>query len=75
LSYPLQAYGNYNDPGGTMDAGGTVPACCGPLLDDRQAASVVMLAAETKVATSGGNADNTYYQNWVSRALRTRRTT
>jgi hypothetical protein len=65
LSYPAQAYGNYNDPNGTMGTGGTVLVCCGPLLDDRQAASVVMLTPETNVATSGGNAENTYYQNFV----------
>jgi Bacterial Ig domain len=65
LSYPAQSYGNYDDPDGTMGTGGTVHACCGPLLDDRQAASVVMLTPETKVATSAGNADNSYYQNFV----------
>jgi hypothetical protein len=65
LSYPSQTYGNYNDPNGTMGTGGTVAVCCGPLLDDRQAASVVMLTPETNVASSGGNADNTYYQNFV----------
>ncbi len=65
LSYPAQAYGNYNDPNGTMGTGGTVNACCGPLLDDRQAASLVLVTPETNVATSGGNADNMYYQNIV----------
>jgi len=65
LSYPLQSYGNYNDPNGTMGTGGTVAVCCGPLLDDRQAASLVMLTAETNVASSGGDADNAYYQNYV----------
>jgi hypothetical protein len=65
LSYPSQKYGNYNDPNGTMGTGGTVAVCCGPLLDDRQAASVVMITPETNVATSGGDADNSYYQNVV----------
>jgi hypothetical protein len=64
-SYPSQAYGSYDDPNATMGAGGTVNAGFGPLLDDRQAASVTMATVETNVASSADTAANRYYQDHV----------
>src|SRR6185437_9910165 len=56
-------YGTFSIPVGNAAGPNGVPICCGPLLDDRQAASVTLTAKELPGQDSASIAGNFYFQN------------